>query len=139
MLPLVSACAPDITARIGGETLWLEVAQGRVKAQVFAKENVSDRPILILVLHSDIPNPRPDSQYLVAQAITVGWTDAPERLEPKPQQDDLALHLAALAITAKQAARHWHSDIPGPVILHSNQSNVYKKYRVPHDTRAIFT
>ncbi len=79
MLALVSACAPNTTARIGGETLWLDVAQGRVKAQVFAKESVSDRPILIIVLHGDIPDPRPDYQYLVAQAITVGWTDAPER------------------------------------------------------------
>ena len=79
MPALVAACTPDTTSQIGGTTLWLDVAQGRVKAQVFAKEQVSDRPILVLILHGDIPDPRPDYQYLVAKAITLGWPDAPER------------------------------------------------------------
>jgi pimeloyl-ACP methyl ester carboxylesterase len=34
---------------------------------------------LVLILHGDIPNPRPDYQYLVAKAITLGWPDVPER------------------------------------------------------------
>jgi hypothetical protein len=37
------ACAPDSVPPIGGgETLWINVAQGRLKAQVFAREEVSD-------------------------------------------------------------------------------------------------
>jgi pimeloyl-ACP methyl ester carboxylesterase len=32
-----------------------------------------------VILHGDIPKPRPDYQYLVAKAITLGWPDAPER------------------------------------------------------------
>src|SRR5262245_43788836 len=79
MSALVAACTPDTNSRIGGATLWLNVAQGRIKAQVFVREKISDRPILVLILHGDIPNPRPDYQYLVAKAITVGWPDAPER------------------------------------------------------------
>ena len=81
MFGVVAACTPpDTTSRIGGATLWLNVAQGRIKAQVFAREKTTDRPILVLILHGDIPNPRPDYQYLVAKAITVEWPDPPERL-----------------------------------------------------------
>jgi pimeloyl-ACP methyl ester carboxylesterase len=76
---VAAACAQEATAPDGGETLWLNVEQGRLKAQVFARETVSDRPILVVILHGDIPNPRPDYQYLVAKAITVGWPDVPER------------------------------------------------------------
>ncbi|HEX5110938.1 MAG TPA: alpha/beta hydrolase [Vicinamibacterales bacterium] len=76
---VVTACAPETTAHTGGATVWLDVAQGRLKAEVFAREKLSDRPILVLVLHGDLPNPRPDYQYLVAKAITIGWPDSPER------------------------------------------------------------
>jgi pimeloyl-ACP methyl ester carboxylesterase len=79
MFAVITACTPDATSQTGGETLWLKVEQGRLKAQVFARENVSDRPILVLILHGDIPNPPPDYQYLVAKAITLGWPDVPER------------------------------------------------------------
>lgn len=79
MCAVVAACTPDTTSRIGGKTYWLKVAQGRIKAQVFARENVSDHPILIVILHGDIPDPRPDYQYLVAKAITLGWPDNAER------------------------------------------------------------
>jgi pimeloyl-ACP methyl ester carboxylesterase len=79
MSAVVTACTPDTNSRIGGETLWLKVQQGQVKAQVFRREKTSDRPILVLILHGDIPNPRPDYQYLVAKAITLGWPDVPER------------------------------------------------------------
>jgi pimeloyl-ACP methyl ester carboxylesterase len=79
MSAVVTACTVDTNSRIGGETLWLKVEQGQVKAQVFRREKISDRPILVLILHGDIPNPRPDYQYLVAKAITLGWPDVPER------------------------------------------------------------
>jgi pimeloyl-ACP methyl ester carboxylesterase len=76
-LVVTGGCTPDTTSQIGGATVWLDVAQGRVKAQVFARETVSERPILVLILHGDIPDPRPDYQYLFAKAITVDWPDAP--------------------------------------------------------------
>jgi pimeloyl-ACP methyl ester carboxylesterase len=76
---VVTACASGTPSRIGGSTLWLDVAQGRLKTQVFAREGLIDRPVLILILHGDIPNPRPDYQYLFAKLITLGWPEAPER------------------------------------------------------------
>src|SRR5690606_37872247 len=79
MMSVVAACAPDTSSQIGGDTVWLEVEQGRLKTQVFADESLGDRPILVIILHGDIPDPRPDYQYLVAKAITVGWPDVPER------------------------------------------------------------
>jgi predicted esterase len=79
MCAVVTACSPDATSQTGGETLWLKVEQGRLKAQVFARRDVSGRPILAVVLHGDIPDPRPDYQYLVAKVITLGWPDVPER------------------------------------------------------------
>lgn len=80
MFAVVAGCTLDTTSRIGGVTHWLNVAGGRIKAQVFAREKTTDRPILVLILHGDIPDPRPDYQYLVAKAITVEWPDAPEIL-----------------------------------------------------------
>ena len=74
-----AACTPDSTSQIGGSTLWLDVAEGRLKTQVFARAGVSDRPVLIVILHGDIPDPRPDYQYLFAKAVTLGWPDLPER------------------------------------------------------------
>jgi pimeloyl-ACP methyl ester carboxylesterase len=79
MCVVVAACASDTTSQIGGATLWVNVPQGRLKAQVFAREHVVARPLLILILHGDIPNPRPDYQYLFAKAITLGWPESPER------------------------------------------------------------
>jgi hypothetical protein len=58
MSAVVTACSPDTTSQTGGETIWLNVGQGRLKAQVFARETVSNRPIVVLILHGDIPNPR---------------------------------------------------------------------------------
>ncbi len=79
MCAVVAACTPDTTSRIGGKTYWLNVAQGRIKAQVFARENVSAHPILVVILHGDIPDPRPDYQYLAAKAITLGWPEDTKR------------------------------------------------------------
>ena len=64
---VITACSADTSAGIGGETVWTDVAEGQLKTQVFATDNVSDRPILILVLHGDIPNPKLDYHYLLGQ------------------------------------------------------------------------
>jgi pimeloyl-ACP methyl ester carboxylesterase len=76
---VITACTSDTPSQTGGETRWLNVERGRLKAQVFARDEVGDRPILVVILHGDIPNPGPDYQYLVAKAITLGWPEAPER------------------------------------------------------------
>lgn len=73
------ACAPETSARIGGETRWIDVAKGRLKTQVFVSASVNDRPVLVLVLHGDIPDPAPDYQYRFAKALTREFPEASER------------------------------------------------------------
>jgi len=76
---VITACSAHALAGIGGETVWTDFVEGQLKTQVFATDNVSDRPILILVLHGDIPNPRLDYHYLFAKAITMGFPADSER------------------------------------------------------------
>jgi predicted esterase len=66
-----AACAPSTSESLGGETHWIDVEEGDLKAQVFKDADVVDRPILVLVLHGDLPNPRPDYQYLFAKMLTL--------------------------------------------------------------------
>jgi len=79
MSAFATACSSHTSTRIGGETVWIDVAEGQLKTQVFATANVSVRPILILVLHGDIPNPRPDYQYRFTRAITTGFSEDNEQ------------------------------------------------------------
>src|SRR6185503_18554099 len=68
-LVVLVACAPQTSDTIGGETQWIDVAGGRLKTQVFAHVSDGRRPILILILHGDIPNPPPDYQYVFAKLL----------------------------------------------------------------------
>lgn len=70
---VITACTADASAEIGGETVLVGVVEGQLKTQVFAADNVSDRPMLVLILHGDIPNPRLDYHYIFAKAITMGF------------------------------------------------------------------
>ena len=76
---LVAACAPETSDTIGGETQWIDVARGRLKTQVFTRADDGERPILILILHGDLPSPPPDYQYLFAKLLTQGIPEYPER------------------------------------------------------------
>src|SRR5690349_12429406 len=66
---VLAACAPETSESIGGQTQWIDVAGGRLKTQVFTRVSDGQRPILILILHGDIPNPPPDYQYLFAKLL----------------------------------------------------------------------
>ncbi|MCP4287115.1 MAG: alpha/beta fold hydrolase [Gammaproteobacteria bacterium] len=79
MTAVVTSGSPDTSTRIGGDTVWVDVVEGQLKTRVFATDRVSDRPILILVLHGDIPNPKLDYHYLFAKAITIGFPEDSER------------------------------------------------------------
>ena len=57
----------------GGVTEWVDTVHGRLKTRVYATETVSDAPILLIVLHGDIPNPPTSYQYYFAQAVTEGY------------------------------------------------------------------
>jgi predicted esterase len=76
---LLSACAPETSDTIGGETEWIDVAGGRLKTQVFTRAADGQRPILILILHGDLPSPPPDYHYLFAKLVTEGIPEYPER------------------------------------------------------------
>lgn len=76
---VLAACAPETSSSIGGETQWIDVAGGRLKTQVFARLGEGSRPILILILHGDLPNPPPDYQYLFAKLLVEGIPEYPER------------------------------------------------------------
>lgn len=79
MTAVVTSGSPDTSTGIGGDTVWIDVVEGQLKTQVFATDGVSDRPVLILVLHGDIPNPKFDYHYLFAKAITIGFPEGSER------------------------------------------------------------
>ena len=76
---MLAACAPDTSDVIGGKTEWIDVAGGRLKTQVFARASDGRRPILVLILHGDIPSPPPDYQYLFAKLLVEGIPEYPER------------------------------------------------------------
>ena len=61
----------------GGETQWIDVPDGKLKAEVYSSSTPpSARPILVVALHGDLFNPTPSYQYAFAQAVTQGF-DAP--------------------------------------------------------------
>ena len=79
----------------GGEVQWIEVPDGRLKAEVYSSTPLSARPVLVIVLHGDLFNPTPSYQYAFAQALTQGF-DAPAmpdrvraRLGVHPHLDDV--------------------------------------------------
>jgi hypothetical protein len=76
---LVAGCgqpeADEIFGR-GGRTQWIDVPEGRLKADVYSTPSVGARPTLVIVLHGDLFNPTPSYQYAFAQALTQGF-DAP--------------------------------------------------------------
>ena len=76
---LLAACnAPEsdpIFGR-GGETRWIDVPQGKLKAELYSTTPLSDSPVLVIVLHGDLFDPTPSYQYAFAQAVTQGF-DAP--------------------------------------------------------------
>jgi pimeloyl-ACP methyl ester carboxylesterase len=69
-----------------------------VKAEAFSSVQVSAHPVLLVVLHGDLPDPTPSYQYAFAQLVTQG-VNAPGLQEPvrarladwKPLQDIVAV------------------------------------------------
>ncbi|HEY4215185.1 MAG TPA: prolyl oligopeptidase family serine peptidase [Steroidobacteraceae bacterium] len=90
--------ATDITSGRNGERLWVEVPGGRLRAQAYRSQGLSEHPTLIVVLHGDLFDPAPSYQYAFAQAVAQG-ADAPvlpeavrTRLEGiAPQKDVIAV------------------------------------------------
>lgn len=57
----------------GGKAQWIDIPEGRLKAQVYSTTPLSNRPTLVIVLHGDLFNPTPSYQYAFAEALTQGF------------------------------------------------------------------
>ena len=55
----------------GGATRWVDVPGGRLKTRVYKGNGIagSESPVLVLVLHGDLPEPPPSYQYEFAKVI----------------------------------------------------------------------
>jgi pimeloyl-ACP methyl ester carboxylesterase len=60
---------PHWTENDGGVTRWIKVPAGQLKTRVYTGRAVSDAPVLVLVLHGDLPEPAPSYQYEFAKVI----------------------------------------------------------------------
>ncbi len=59
----------DWTENDGGVTRWIAVPAGQLKTRVYTGSTVSETPVLVLVLHGDLPDPAPSYQYEFAKVI----------------------------------------------------------------------
>jgi hypothetical protein len=85
MPPVKSTSASHTPASRGGEDRWFSVAQGQMKGRVYSTETLSLHPILVVVLHGDVPTPPPGYHYDFAQALTEGFDsikDLPASVRP---------------------------------------------------------
>jgi predicted esterase len=63
---------PDPAYGRGGQLLWVDIPGGRSKAEAFSSTQVSAHPVLLVILHGDLPDPTPSYQYAFAQLVTQG-------------------------------------------------------------------
>ena len=110
---LLTACsqpeADSIFGR-GGTTQWIDVPQGRLKADVYSTTRLSARPVLVVVLHGDLFNPTPSYQYAFAQALTQGF-DAP--VMPDRVRARLGRHPDVADVVAAGLLRPGYTDNAG--------------------------
>ena len=52
-----------------GQTVWIDIPAGRLKTRVYQSARLSEHPVLVVLVHGDIPNPW-QGLYEFAQAIT---------------------------------------------------------------------
>lgn len=53
----------------GGQAEWIDTPPGHLKVRVYRSEHIRADPVLILVLHGDLPIPRPAYQYEFARIV----------------------------------------------------------------------
>ena len=53
----------------GGTTRWIEIPAGRLKTRVYTGASASPSPVLVMVLHGDLPDPPPSYQYEFAKVL----------------------------------------------------------------------
>lgn len=74
----------------GGTSEWVDVESGRLKARAYSSAVLSENPVLIVVLHGDVPNPNMDYHYIFAQLFAEGPTS------PGPLLDQLRAALGSV-------------------------------------------
>jgi pimeloyl-ACP methyl ester carboxylesterase len=52
-----------------GKTVWIDIPAGRLKTRVYQSAKISQHPVLVILVHGDIPDPR-QGLYELAQSIT---------------------------------------------------------------------
>jgi pimeloyl-ACP methyl ester carboxylesterase len=110
---LLAGCGqsePDSIFGRGGNPLWIDVPEGRLKADVYSTTSLSARPTLVVVLHGDLFNPTPSYQYAFAQALTQGF-DAPAM--PDPVRARLGRHPDVQDVVAAGLLRPGYTDNSG--------------------------
>jgi hypothetical protein len=70
---VLPAAGPFKPAARGGENRWFNVPDGRLKGRLYSSATLSKHPVLIVVLHGDLPAPPPSYHYDFAQAATEGF------------------------------------------------------------------
>ena len=60
---------PQWTESDGGVTRWIDTPRGRLKTRVYRPSTPSRKPVLVLVVHGDLPEPPPSYQYEFAKRI----------------------------------------------------------------------
>jgi hypothetical protein len=60
----------------GGQTVWIEVPGGRLKGEAYSSAHITTHPMLVVVIHGDLPDPTPSYQNAFAQLVTQG-SEAP--------------------------------------------------------------
>jgi pimeloyl-ACP methyl ester carboxylesterase len=53
----------------GGTTRWIAIPAGRLKTRVYTRVSPSPLPVLVMVLHGDLPDPPPSYQYEFAKVL----------------------------------------------------------------------
>jgi pimeloyl-ACP methyl ester carboxylesterase len=93
-----------------GQTQWINVPHGKLKAEVYSAKPLSERPILVVVLHGDLFDPTPSYQYAFAQALTQGF-DAP--VMPDAVRARLGKHVRVDDVVAAGFLRPGYTDNAG--------------------------
>lgn len=97
-IALLAACSQPQDDSIfgrGGDTQWIDVRGGKLKAEIYPTTPLRASPTLVIVLHGDLFDPTPSYHYAFAQALTHGF-DAPvmpdsvrARLGTRPNVDNV--------------------------------------------------
>ena len=74
LVALALAAGAAVAQPPAGKAVWVDVPAGRLKTQVFQSAKLSAHPVLVVLVHGDIPDPAGQGLYQVARSIA-GMSD----------------------------------------------------------------